>query len=135
MVVAATICVVVIQLSGLFLWWRSKIIAVRAGAGWRRAVDDVHHSSGALGFPLMLLLALSGVSIAFMIPQGYPALRRTIFDLHTTRGFSLPVRIVYAAASACFAIQGMSGIVMWWKPKSRTRRRSPAADPVNRSTP
>jgi uncharacterized iron-regulated membrane protein len=134
-VVAATVCALVIQLSGLFLWWRSKIIAVRAGVGWRRAVDDLHHSSGALGLPLMVLLALSGVSIAFVIPQSYPALRRTIFDLHTTRGFSLPVRIIYAAASACFAIQGMSGVAMWWKPKSRTRRRSPATDAVSRGAP
>ena len=116
-VVVVTIAAVFLELGGLYLWWKRKTISVRMRAGWRLALFDLHHAFGVLALPLMLLLAVSGVGMAFVTPKNQPQLRRVIFDLHTTRGFSTSVKVVYALGTTGFLLQGVTGVAMWCKPR------------------
>ena len=116
-VVVVTIAAVFLELGGLFLWWKRKTISVRMGSGWRLALFDLHHAVGLLGLPLMLWLAISGVGMAFITPQNQPRLRRVIFDSHTTRGFPTPIKVVYMVGTTGFLLQGITGVMMWWKPR------------------
>jgi uncharacterized iron-regulated membrane protein len=117
LVVLATVIAVLLELGGLVLWWKRKTIAVRIRSGWRQGLFDLHHAAGILGLPLMLLLAVSGVGMAFVTPTSHPALRRVIFDWHTTRGFPTPVKLLYTIGTTGFLVQGVTGVVMWWKPR------------------
>jgi uncharacterized iron-regulated membrane protein len=116
LVVGATVMAVLLQLGGLYLWWKRKTIAVRVRSGWRLGMFDLHHAAGLLALPLMFLLAATGVGMAVVTPAN-PELRRIIVDLHTTRGFSTPVKLVYMIATTGFLVQSMTGLVMWWKPR------------------
>lgn len=118
-VVIATIAAVLLEVGGFYLWWKRQLIRVHWGSGWKRALYDLHQVVGLLALPLMLLLAVTGVGMAFVTPDNSPEIRRLVFDLHTTRGFSMVVKIVYALGSTGFLLQGASGIVIWWKPWRR----------------
>ena len=118
-VLAATAAAVALQLSGLYLWWRTRRFRVRTTMGWGRFSTDLHHAVGALGLVLMLLLPVTALGRVagrqLDSQQQYKDLRQSVSDLHTTRGFSFPVKLLYAAASAGFVIQGVTGITMWWR--------------------
>ncbi|HYN07042.1 MAG TPA: PepSY domain-containing protein [Vicinamibacterales bacterium] len=116
-VVVVTVVAVLLQVGGAFLWWKQKTVSVRIGSGWRQGLIDLHHSAGVLGLPLMLLLAVTGVGMAFVTPENNPELRRVIFDFHTTRGFPIPIKLVYMVGTTGFLIQSVTGVVMWWKPR------------------
>lgn len=122
-VVVVTIAAVFLELGGLYLWWKRKTILVRMRSGWRPALFDLHHAAGFLALPLMFLLAVSGVGMAFVTPDNQPELRRVIFDLHTTRGFSTSMKVVYAFGTMGFLLQGVTGVVMWWKPRRPVKAR------------
>src|SRR5262245_16354327 len=59
-VIAATVVAAVLSVGGLILWWKLKIIRVKTTSGWRRALFDLHHALGFVGFLLMFLLTVSG---------------------------------------------------------------------------
>jgi uncharacterized iron-regulated membrane protein len=120
-VVVTTIAAVLLQLGGLILWWKRKRVAVRFGDGPRRGLTDLHHASGAIAFVLMFLLAATGVLMAFITPREFPELRRIVFNLHTTRSFPIPIRLVYFLGSIGFAVQGVTGVFMWWRPSRALR--------------
>ncbi len=111
-VLLATAGAIVLQLGGVILWWKRKTLKVRTTAGWRMAFIDLHHSVGAAGLLLMLVIAATGVGMRMVGPG---AVRRTIVDFHTSRRFPLAVDIMYAIGSMAFAVQGVTGVVMWLK--------------------
>jgi uncharacterized iron-regulated membrane protein len=113
-VLTATGAAVVLQLGGVWLWWKRKSFAVRFSAGWRRAVTDLHHSAGALGLVLMLLVAVTGVGMTMFTPGPERAM---FVDLHTARKYALPIKILYALGSLGFLVQGVTGVLMWWRPR------------------
>lgn len=117
-VTAFTAIALLLLLSGLFLWWRQKIVAVRSRSGWRRIMFELHHSLGILGFTIMLVLTLTGIGMAAPTHGGF---RRMIAALHNARGFPLPIQVLYAAGTVAFLIESVTGIVMWWKPWRRSR--------------
>lgn len=117
-VIYSTVVAVVILLGGVCLWWKRKIVAIETRAGWRRMLSDLHHSLGVLGFAMMLLIALTGVGMAVTSPDD-GELRRIIFELHTTKGYPFPVKLVYAAGTTAFLVQSVTGVVMWWGPKQK----------------
>ena len=119
LVTLATISAVLLELGGCYLWWKRKLFRVRIGRGWREALTDIHHVAGVVAFALMFLLALSGVGMAFVIPQQHPGLRRVIMDLHTARTFPVPVKLLYVAGTCTFVLQGVTGVVMWWRLRPR----------------
>jgi hypothetical protein len=60
--------------------------------------------------------ALGRVAFRALDKSGdYPDLRRTVSRLHTTAGYPAGVRVVYTVGSLGFAIQGLTGVVMWWR--------------------
>jgi len=115
LVVLTTIIAVVLEIGGLILWWKRKSMTVRLTSGWKRALTDLHHPMGLLGWILMTILAVTGVGMSFVLPDDHPELRRIVADFHTARNFSLPVRIVYSIATLGFLVQAASGVAMWWK--------------------
>jgi uncharacterized iron-regulated membrane protein len=121
-VIAAAAVAAVLALGGLILWWKLKIIRVRTASGWRRALFDLHHGLGSVGFALMLLLAVSGIAIAFTDPDSNE-FQRIMFNLHTTRGFPFWLKVIWAMGSAAFVVQVVSGVVMWWKPRTNPSNR------------
>ena len=117
----ATLCAILLQLGGVFLWWKRKTLRVRAGVGWRAAVNDLHHAVGALGLLLMLLIAVTGVGMQMFAPG---PTRRALVDFHTSRRFPLAIDVVYALGSLGFVVQGITGIAMWAS-SSGLRRTAP----------
>ena len=113
-VLTATAAAIVLQLGGVWLWWKRKSFAVRLSAGWRRAVIDLHHSAGALGLVLMLLVAVTGVGMTMFTPGPERAM---FVDLHTARKYAMPVKFLYALVSLGFLVQGVTGVLMWWRPR------------------
>jgi uncharacterized iron-regulated membrane protein len=117
-VVATTGTTLLLLAGGLILWWKQKHLAVRLDAGWRRALFDLHHSAGIFAWAMMALLTVTGVGMAATTPED-GELRRIIFNLHTTRGYGVPIKLLYALGSFSFVVQGVSGVIMWWKPGGR----------------
>ena len=113
-VLTATGAAIVLQLGGVWLWWKRKSLAVRLSAGWRRTVIDLHHSAGALGLVLMLLVAVTGVGMTMFTPGPERAM---FVDLHTARKYAMPVKVLYALVSLGFLVQGVTGVLMWWRPR------------------
>jgi uncharacterized iron-regulated membrane protein len=134
LVVAATVVSILLILGGQVLWWRSRILRVTRGRGWRRVLHDLHHAAGFVGAVVMLLLAASGIWLMFTPggPKSPPEVRekrRMVHGLHTARPYSLPVKAVYFAGSMLFVLQGVSGFTMWWKPRRRAAG-APARPPA-----
>ena len=120
-VLAATAAAVLLQLGGAMLWWKRKQFAVRVRRGWRPALDDLHHAIGIIGLPLMFVLAATGVAMHFIGPD-QPPIRRFLMASHTAAPFPLLVKVLYAAASLAFFVQGVTGVLMW----SKVGRRRPS---------
>ena len=125
----ATIAAVVLQLGGLYLWWRRKTVRVRLAGGWRRTITDLHYSTGSLIFVLMFILAVSGVGMSFVKPKEHPALREVIFRLHTGRRLPSALKVLYLVGTLGFVVQGLTGVAMWWKP---TRNQDKGSAPAIR---
>ena len=113
-VVVATIGAVVLQVSGVYLWWRRRALRIRMSAGWQRMMFDVHHTAGIVGLPLMLLLAVTALVMTFGHGSLDVDIRHLNGALHTGREFPWPIKLVYAAGTAGFVVQGVTGVVMWW---------------------
>ena len=124
-VIIATMGAVVLQVSGFYLWWRRRALRVRMSAGWKRTMFDLHHTAGIIGFPLMLLLAVTALVITFGHSSLDVETRLLNKALHTGREFPWPIKLIYAIGTAGFVVQGVTGVVMWWP------RRSLAASAVS----
>jgi len=68
---------------------------------------------------LMLLIAATGVGMRMVGPG---PIRRAIVDFHTSRRFPLAVDIVHAIGSLGFVVQGITGVLMWARPKTKGPR-------------
>ncbi|MGH9385403.1 MAG: PepSY domain-containing protein [Vicinamibacterales bacterium] len=116
-VLIATWAAVILNVGGLYLWWRKKTITVRTTHGLRPALLDLHHAAGALGVLLMLSIAIGAIGMQLARPRS-PELLQTFSSLHTGGRFPIPIKILYTAGSMIFAVQGVTGVVMWWKTRS-----------------
>lgn len=117
LVLGATCAAVALEVGGIVLWWRRRVLVVRRHLGWRPALIDLHHMAGVLGLVLMLTMAVTGVMMAFVTPDYAPTLRRWIVDLHTARAYPWPVKAIWAVMALGFLVQAVTGVFMWWKPK------------------
>ena len=115
----ATALAVVLQLGGLALWWKRKTLYVTGRSGLWRLCFDLHHSIGIVLIPLMLVLAVTGTVMAFSTPKEYPVLWPLMRRFHTGH-FGFPIEVVYAIASLGFVAQGVTGVVVWWKPRGKS---------------
>jgi uncharacterized iron-regulated membrane protein len=113
---AATAIAVAVLAGGIVLWWRRKTIVVRRDAGWWRFCFDLHHAIGFVLFPIMLLLAATAVFMAHVSNTAHPDAWRLARQLHTGH-YGIAVEIIYAVGSLGFVAQGVTGLVVWWKPK------------------
>jgi uncharacterized iron-regulated membrane protein len=72
--------------------------------------------------------------MSFVTPSDHPEFRRVILAWHTSKGFPLPVKVLYAVGTLGFLVQGVTGVAMWWRPRpsgSPIRRVEPRRDPVS----
>ena len=120
-VIAATAAAVLLELSGLYLWWRRRTWTVRWRAGWRLAAYDLHNLIGAAMLAIMLLLAVTGVA-GIAVRQVFPPWSVVVngtYALHTGRPFPMPVKVLYGAGGVGFLVQGLTGVIMWWPVRGR----------------
>lgn len=61
---AATVILLLMLVSGIYLWWPLKRISVQWGAS-RRTWFDLHNAIGVLALPFVLILAGTGVMMGF----------------------------------------------------------------------
>jgi uncharacterized iron-regulated membrane protein len=61
----AGVLMLLLTISGLYLWWPLKRLAVSWGAGGRRRWFDLHNTVGVLGFVFLFILSLTGIVIGF----------------------------------------------------------------------
>jgi uncharacterized iron-regulated membrane protein len=61
----ASVAVVFLLLSGLYLWWPIKRVLVRRGTKGRRFWLELHNAAGVFSLPFILVLALTGIMIGF----------------------------------------------------------------------
>jgi uncharacterized iron-regulated membrane protein len=120
-VFVATLNAILLQVSGLYLWWRRKAMRVRWRQGWRRAIFDLHHLAGAAGLPFMLMLAVTGAIMAWPGRLLEPELGRMNAAMHTGRTFAWPVQVLYAVFTIGFVVQSVTGFLMWWRPPQSAR--------------
>ena len=120
-VIAATIAAVLLELSGLYLWWKRRRWIVRWRSGWRLAAYDLHNVIGAALLVVMLLLAGTGVG-RVAVRQVFPPRHVVVTGtnaVHTGRRFPAPVKVVYALGGLGFLVEGLTGVVMWWPLRGR----------------
>lgn len=118
-VLAATAAALLLEIGGLVLWWRRKVLRIETRFGWGRAVSDLHHVTGVVALVLMALLAATALLMRVVPPDDDPWLRQVIVDLHTTRNYGWPLKAILGLASLGFSVQGLSGLVMWWRTSRR----------------
>ena len=61
----AGVLMLLLTISGIYLWWPVKRVAIDWRAGGRRRWFDVHNTIGVLAFAFLFILSLTGVVIGF----------------------------------------------------------------------
>jgi uncharacterized iron-regulated membrane protein len=61
----AGVLMLLLTISGLYLWWPVKRIRINWAAGGRRRWFDVHNTIGVLAFVFLFIVSLTGVVIGF----------------------------------------------------------------------
>lgn len=61
----AGVLMLLLTISGLYLWWPVKRLAVNWGVGGRRRWFDLHNTVGVLAFVFLFILSLTGIVIGF----------------------------------------------------------------------
>jgi uncharacterized iron-regulated membrane protein len=123
-VIAASVAAVLLEAGGVYLWWNRKLWTIRWRAGWRTAVQDIHHVSGIIMLAVMLLLAGTGVgrvAVRQVFPSRSFIVKATNYA-HTGLAFPGPIQAIYVIGALGFLVQGTTGVIMWWPRGSRTRR-------------
>lgn len=59
------VLMLLLTISGLYLWWPVKRVVIRWAAGGRRRWFDLHNLVGVFAFVFLFVLALTGVMIGF----------------------------------------------------------------------
>ncbi len=133
-VIVASGLSLLLQGGGLWLWWPPKSLAVRTNRGWWRLSYDLHNFTGVVSLLMMALLAGTAIGRVFFdyvpVPGSLSIVPRVVGRLHHGEGFPALVLLVYALGSLAFAVQAVTGILVWWRPSaplSRERRDPPAA--------
>jgi uncharacterized iron-regulated membrane protein len=119
-VVTATGVAILLEIGGLILWWRRKTLWARPRRGWWRFCFDLHHALGAVFLPLMLVLAVTGFVMGIARTWGYGELYLFMAPIHKGH-YGFAVEVLYALASAGFVVQGLTGLVVWWKPNAKNK--------------
>jgi uncharacterized iron-regulated membrane protein len=118
-VLAATIAALLLQLGGLYLWWPTKRLRLRRDRGWWRFAYDLHNLAGVVGLPLMGLIAATAVGRVVLreypLPPSLWMIPRAVSRLHTADGLPLVIQALWFAASAAFAVQAVTGVLVWWR--------------------
>lgn len=142
----ATIAATLLVMGGVALWWQRKILTIDRSKGLWRLMFDLHHALGIVGGIMMLAIALSGTGLMLTAQIGdrlgfakddpnYPSraevlTRKLIHTAHTGGSFSQPLNVLWCLGSASFAVQAVSGLWVWWKPRRRTAASDESQLPV-----
>jgi uncharacterized iron-regulated membrane protein len=59
------VTILLLSVSGLYLWWPVKRVSIDTRAGGRRVWFDIHNAVGVLSLAFMFVLALTGTIIGF----------------------------------------------------------------------
>jgi uncharacterized iron-regulated membrane protein len=122
-VIAATIAAILLELGGLYLWWRRKVWTIRWRAGWRTVINNLHHATGVVMLAVMLLLAGTGLGrvLVRQVLPAYSIVVKATNVAHTGLAFPWPIQAIYVIGSLGFLVQGTTGVIMWWSRTSRSQ--------------
>jgi uncharacterized iron-regulated membrane protein len=59
------VALLILALSGVYLWWPRKIVSLRRASSWKRANFDLHNTIGFYSSIVIVVMTLSGVLISF----------------------------------------------------------------------
>ena len=110
LVAVITLAGVLLQLSGIVLWWKRRSLRVEFGGSLSRTIHDLHHAAGAVAFVMMLVIS-SAAAAYWFLPLGTGA--SMVNRLHHGRTYPAPVKVVYVLGSLGFTVQGCTGLLMW----------------------
>lgn len=124
-VFAATVAALILQATGLWLWWPPQPLRLRTDRGWWRFGYDLHNLSGIVTLPMTVLLAGTGVGrVLFEVmppPEALQIVHRVVGRLHSAGDFPVAIKVLYAVGSAAFVAQGITGVMVWWRPQRPAR--------------
>lgn len=61
----STVALLFITLSGIWLWWKRKILITRRSSSWWRINFDIHNLTGIYSAVFLIAMCLSGILMAF----------------------------------------------------------------------
>ncbi len=108
----ASIVLVFLTLSGIYLWWPLKRVTVAGRKSWRRFNFDLHHAVGFYSSLFLLILAFTGVMVAFgeyTVPAMYKLTHSEPADVDTESApveGARPISPDQALATATAALPG-----------------------------
>jgi uncharacterized iron-regulated membrane protein len=145
--------VMVLIVTGAFIWWQGKARWWRGAIVSRRArrpiIWQLHSALAFWSFGLLFIWALTALYFAFpdpvealidyfdpdledLVRPGEPFLRQLV-ALHFGRFGGLGVRFTWALLGLVPAILFITGFILWWRRVLRPRSRLPAtASPIAR---
>jgi uncharacterized iron-regulated membrane protein len=60
-----SVALLLLAVSGLVLWWPRQILSLGSASSWKRTNFDLHNMLGFYSSPIIVVIALSGILIAF----------------------------------------------------------------------
>jgi uncharacterized iron-regulated membrane protein len=141
--------VVVLCLTGAFIWWPGvkswrRAMTVKWKAAWPRFNFDLHSAAGFWFFAIIFVWGVSGVYLA--IPEPFAAavdyfsdpeeflgdrtgdvILRWLVRLHFGRWQSVTLKIVWVLLGLVPIVLLVTGVVMWWQRVFRKRIVAPVA--------
>ncbi|MFN7978716.1 MAG: PepSY-associated TM helix domain-containing protein [Vicinamibacterales bacterium] len=116
-----SVVAIVLQGTGLWLWWPPQPLRLRTDRGWWRFGYDLHNLSGILTLPITVMLAATavgrGVFREYPPPEAIAIVRTVVSRLHTAGGFPVAIKVIYAIGSAAYVLQAITGVMAWWRPQ------------------
>lgn len=133
----STLCMVLILISGIVLWWpRAKShfgqsLSIRCRSGWHHFWQSLHVAGGMYVVLFLLIMALTGLTWSFgWYREGFytifggsdpEALRPIVRGLHTGAIGGTVTRIIWCTAAIVGATLPMTGYYLWLKPRKKHR--------------
>lgn len=105
----ATLEVILLIPTGIYLWWPAKRFGVKSGSSGFRKLWDLHNTIGALIALPILFLATTGFLIALHLPEKHepaPANQPTTRPLRSVAPFDAAQRVAAPLDAALAAAQG-----------------------------
>ena len=115
-VTAAALCLLVLAITGLVLWWPRKLLTVIWRSSWKKLNLDMHQTLGLYNWRTA--------------SPGFRLVKLWNRELHTGDIGGLPTRILASLISLSLPVMTITGPLIWW---NRRRKLVPVTEPNERT--